>query len=334
MTSTKKGKKPDGMTLEERATRAETERLRAVAHSSTLSVDPAVASKQIPPALVDFHGADILKKNTPKKMKYLMSLPGAVSIPAGGKLGDLHDLDTTTPTLTIQYDTFCITFRGVLIHPKNTFLAIRTRAGRKKSALIQDVFTSLLAFTEWSVDHPDELDKRLAQEQHSQRIWKSNDQDIPVEYIEEPTNDREEKPVPKLDESDAGVNTQQTKEDDDEMTQETMQDADAKDVNTDAKGVDDTKVEGNDTKVKGSDTKVKSSDNTNDDDNDNDDEGEGGSQRRRSTRTRTPTKKYTVPNPTSKNDDDDIDDDDDDDDDAMDVEDDDDDEDEEEVFKP
>jgi hypothetical protein len=53
-------------------------------------------------AILKSDGRDIVKRTT-RKSKYLFSFPGLMAPVAGGKLGDLTNLDSKNPVLYVEF---------------------------------------------------------------------------------------------------------------------------------------------------------------------------------------------------------------------------------------
>ncbi|KAG0577547.1 hypothetical protein KC19_5G164300 [Ceratodon purpureus] len=119
-------------------------------------------------------GKDICKKGH-RKNKYLFSFPGLVAPVAGGKFGDLSQLDSRNPVLYVDFPQGRLKLFGTIVYPKNKYITLNFVRGAG-SIQCEDLFESLVVFSEvwWigtKVDNPDELrldmPLDLQQEKHS-----------------------------------------------------------------------------------------------------------------------------------------------------------------------
>mmetsp|Transcript_10099 Transcript_10099/g.30848 ORF Transcript_10099/g.30848 Transcript_10099/m.30848 type:complete len:305 (-) Transcript_10099:147-1061(-) len=162
----------DGLTAQEREDLAEAKRLRSVAGESVLTDNSPQGSRHIPDILRDYHGIDIVKKNTQRKLKYLVLMPGALSLPSGANVGEIQGLNSPMPQMVLDFKTFKVRMHGSFVHPKNAIIALKPTKGKNKSVLVQDVFKSIIAFSEWSVDNPEAFEAA----QKETVVWKTPEQ--------------------------------------------------------------------------------------------------------------------------------------------------------------
>lgn len=140
-----------------------TARLRGQASDALISNEPPSASSRhvsadpdnktatrVPRALRRCDGADIVKRNAGRKKRYLFAMPGGISIPAGARVGTLHDLDTSHPVLHVEFPEGVLALHGVLVFPRNTMLALKgTAGGRAKTVRCTDAFETIVVFAQW-----------------------------------------------------------------------------------------------------------------------------------------------------------------------------------------
>ncbi|KAL3687968.1 hypothetical protein R1sor_014277 [Riccia sorocarpa] len=156
-------KEEGGLSAEEKAAAIETKRLRDLAISRGL----LARAKANPPApllptkaIRKCNGKDIVKKGH-RRTKYLFAFPGLVAPVAGGKFGDLTNLDSRNPVLYIDFPQGRLKLFGTVIYPKNKYLTMHFAPGRG-DIVCEDCFESLVVFPEsWWIgtkeENPDEL---------------------------------------------------------------------------------------------------------------------------------------------------------------------------------
>lgn len=119
--------------------------------STSLRAEVDVGDKSVVPhALRKCDGADIIKKNTARKKKYLFALPGGASFPVGCRVGTLSGLDTTTPYLDVDYPEGRLRLFGKLLFPRNAMLALKGSASRRKGVMCTDSFDTIVMFSQWA----------------------------------------------------------------------------------------------------------------------------------------------------------------------------------------
>ncbi|PXF44834.1 DNA-binding protein RHL1 [Gracilariopsis chorda] len=144
------GRKKKHQDLEPEKTEAEItgERLRSRANKTILSLTPSNAQLPIPKQLQRGDNADITKRNTSRKKKYLFLFPGALELAPGARIGELRDLNTTNPVLSIDVPGGHIVLRGTLVFPKNAFLTLKAGRGCREMR-VTDTLDTIVAFSEW-----------------------------------------------------------------------------------------------------------------------------------------------------------------------------------------
>ncbi|KAA8496625.1 DNA-binding protein RHL1 [Porphyridium purpureum] len=143
--------------------RAESKRLRKVAENRVVITDSqvlwsrhgaALQSTHAPHALRKSEGFDVVKKNAPRKARYLVMLPGAISLPDDcANVGKIIDLDTPNPGMELHVPgQGTLLLRGTLVRTANTYLTMK-KVGRAKSikshVRVQDVLHNVLLLSEW-----------------------------------------------------------------------------------------------------------------------------------------------------------------------------------------
>ncbi|KAJ8905402.1 hypothetical protein NDN08_001909 [Rhodosorus marinus] len=177
----KKAAEHDGLTPEERELMEEAKRLKEKGVGHLRRTESSRTNRVVPSALRHSHGCDIVKKNTPKKLKYLVCFPGAVSLPQEGKIGEIQGLHTPLPSLAIEYKTFKVILRGTFVQPKNAVFTMKGASALKGSVLIRDVFQALLVFSEWEIEGKEGFESSAGEH----LLWKSPEQkEDPVEDTE------------------------------------------------------------------------------------------------------------------------------------------------------
>mmetsp|Transcript_29938 Transcript_29938/g.114959 ORF Transcript_29938/g.114959 Transcript_29938/m.114959 type:complete len:218 (-) Transcript_29938:1431-2084(-) len=195
----KKAAEHDGLTPEERALMDEATRLKEKGVGHLRRTENCRTDRVVPSALRHSHGCDIVKKNTPKKLKYLVCFPGAISLPQEGKIGEIQGIHTPLPSLVIDYKTFKVVLRGTFVQPKNAVFTMKGASALKGSVLIRDVFQALLVFSEWEIEGKEGFESSAGEH----LLWKSPEQK------EDPIEDTEAKQEVK-DNVDADVDIQQS----------------------------------------------------------------------------------------------------------------------------
>ena len=140
-----------GLSATEQAIAQQASDLRSRAKSTILVSSPSEAlhTTHVPRALSKCDGCDIVKKNTSRKsQKYLFAFPGGLNFTSGARIGTLTGLDTATPSLYIEFPEGRIRLRGTLVYPKNAWLGLKSSG--KKVVKCQEVFETLIVFSEWS----------------------------------------------------------------------------------------------------------------------------------------------------------------------------------------
>lgn len=148
----KRAKPSTPQTAEAKLVELEASRLRSRAEHRLLlnSLSPSSVSR-IPSSLRKSDGADIVKRNSSRKKKYLILFPGAASLPPGARIGDLTGLDTRNPTLYVDFPPLGrIKMHGSLVFPKNCFTAVKGPSSAKKPVQVVDTFETLVVFSEWA----------------------------------------------------------------------------------------------------------------------------------------------------------------------------------------
>lgn len=140
------------LTPADRDTECEVQRLREMAEGVVLQKEVACVKKsRIPSSMRHADNADIVKRNSSQKKKYLFVFPGALSLPLSAKIGSLSGLNTRTPKLIIDVPgNGRMMLSGSLVFPKNSVITVRgpTKAG--KPVQIVDTCETLVVFSEWA----------------------------------------------------------------------------------------------------------------------------------------------------------------------------------------
>lgn len=162
---------------EDKTLEEESNRLRELACSfGLLSEEKAVPEKQLRPKLgiKKCDGKDICKKGH-RKNKYLFSFPGLVAAVAGGKFGELAQLDSRNPILYVDFPKGRLKLFGTIVYPKNKYITMNFVRGAG-NIQCEDLFESMVVFPEaWWIgtkeENPDELRLEmpddLQQEKHA-----------------------------------------------------------------------------------------------------------------------------------------------------------------------
>lgn len=203
-----KSKKIDGQTEAERQITEEAQRLLRRAKPSLLQSKPCLEQISSTPAMLRrADGADIVKRNTTRKKRYLFVFPGALSIPPGATIGSLSGLDTRTPVLYIEFPPHGrLQLRGTLVFPKNSMIAIKGTKSANRPVQVVDTFETLVVFSEWAwvgdeSSNPGALPQPLpeALKGMKESLWKSDAdiQTVPanaseMEEMENSSADRDE----------------------------------------------------------------------------------------------------------------------------------------------
>lgn len=184
----KRAPKPGtGLTEAEREAEAEAVRLRTRAQGQLVQRDGAIEASAgtLPRALRRCDGADICKKNSSRKRRYLFMFPGAVELPPGGEVGRLTGLDSRTPTLYVEYPPHGrVKMKGSLVFPKNSLITVKGSVSRSRTVQVVDNFETLVVFSEWAWvgredDNPGEVPKPIpaalgGTTDAVQSIWRSS----------------------------------------------------------------------------------------------------------------------------------------------------------------
>lgn len=153
------------------------EMLRSRANKTVLSRTPSNFQLPIPKPLQRGDNADIIKRNTSRKKKYLFLFPGALELTPGARIGELRDLNTTNPTLSVEIPGGQIVLRGTLVFPKNAFLTLKPGRGCREMR-VTDTLDTIVAFSEWSFVKsgtsnmiPSDIPQELVRKEQSS-LWK------------------------------------------------------------------------------------------------------------------------------------------------------------------
>jgi len=148
----KEGKKKDvGESAQDKAEHAESDRLRDLAfkHGLFSRTKPSMYSVLKPSSDLKklSNSVDIYKKHKRKGEKYVFVFPGRLSFLQAGKIGEVAALDTKNPVVYLD----CgkegrLKLMGTLMYPKASYSTIRL--GSKEKAQIDDVFETLVVFSE------------------------------------------------------------------------------------------------------------------------------------------------------------------------------------------
>eukprot|EP00249_Psilotum_nudum_P023938 c29033_g1_i1 orf=594-2204(-) len=128
----------------------ESKRLRDLAFSrgliSRFKAHPA-CPLQPSNALLKCDGKDIVKKGH-RKNKYLFAFPGLAAPVAGGKFGELTQLNSKNPVLYVDFPQGRLKLLGTIVYPKNKYLTLQFRPG-SGNIVCEDCFESLVVFSEY-----------------------------------------------------------------------------------------------------------------------------------------------------------------------------------------
>ncbi|KAH9532675.1 hypothetical protein CY35_18G011100 [Sphagnum magellanicum] len=167
---------------EQKAVEAESKRLLDLSFSrGVLSQNKAHPANPLRPskAVLKCNGKDIVKKGH-RKNKYLFAFPGLVAPVAGGKFGDLTQLDSKNPILYVDFPQGRLKLFGTIVYPKNKYLTLNFVRG--SNIICEDCFESLVVFSvAWWIgtkdDNPEELRLEmpldLQQEKHADFDFKA-----------------------------------------------------------------------------------------------------------------------------------------------------------------
>jgi hypothetical protein len=114
-----------------------------------LTPDLTLVTEQ-PRILRKCNGADIIKKNAARRKKYLIAFPGGIALTPGARVGLLQGLDSSTPTLDIEYPDGRLRMHGVLVFPRNPLLTLKCPSGKAKPVQCADTFETVIAFSGWA----------------------------------------------------------------------------------------------------------------------------------------------------------------------------------------
>jgi hypothetical protein len=117
--------------------------------SHALSPGLTMATEE-PRILRKCNGADIIKKNAARRKKYLVAFPGGIALAPGARVGLLQGLDSSTPTLDIEYPDGRLRMHGVLVFPRNPLLTLKCPSGKAKPVHCADTFETVIAFSRWA----------------------------------------------------------------------------------------------------------------------------------------------------------------------------------------
>lgn len=175
--SKRKEKEVAAASAEDKADDMENKRLRDLAFSRGLlsrtkshAQHPSLPSKTI----LNSDGRDIVKKGH-RKSKYLFAFPGLMAPVAGGKLGELTNLDSKNPVLYVDFPQGRLKLFGTIVYPKNKYLTLHFPRGAG-NIVCEDCFESLVVFSiAWWIgtkeQNPDEvripLPKSFEQDKHA-----------------------------------------------------------------------------------------------------------------------------------------------------------------------
>lgn len=175
--SKRKEKEVASASAEDKADEMESKRLRDLAFSRGLlsrtkshAQHPSLPSKTI----LNSDGRDIVKKGH-RKSKYLFAFPGLMAPVAGGKLGELTNLDSKNPVLYVDFPQGRLKLFGTIVYPKNKYLTLHFPRGAG-NIVCEDCFESLVVFSiAWWIgtkeQNPEEvripLPKSFKQDKHA-----------------------------------------------------------------------------------------------------------------------------------------------------------------------
>ncbi|MCO5563999.1 hypothetical protein L7F22_017654 [Adiantum nelumboides] len=176
--SKRKEKEGAPFSAEDKAEEVQSKRLRDLAFSRRLlsrarshARHPSLPSKSI----LNSDGRDVVKKGH-RKSKYLFAFPGLLSPVAGGKLGELTNLDSKNPVLYVEFPQGRLKMFGTIVYPKNKYLTLHFPRGGG-NIVCEDCFESLIVFSQaWWIgtkeQNPEEvrlsLPKSLEQEKNAE----------------------------------------------------------------------------------------------------------------------------------------------------------------------
>ena len=105
---------------------------------------PSTLLDPSPALLATADGVDIVRKGGKKTGRYLIMMPGLVDFKAGGEVGELHNIDGASPTLTVTLprDAGRVRFQGRVVYPKQHFLHLNFE---KKGAVCKDDFDTMVS---------------------------------------------------------------------------------------------------------------------------------------------------------------------------------------------
>ena len=140
------------LTPADRDTEREVQRLREMAEGVVLRKQiTSVENSYLPSTMRHADNADIIKRNSSHKKKYLFIFPGALSLPPSAKIGSLSGLNTRTPKLIIDVPgNGRMLLNGSLVFPKNSLITVRGPTKSGKPVQIVDTCETLVVFSEWA----------------------------------------------------------------------------------------------------------------------------------------------------------------------------------------
>ena len=111
-------------------------------------------------ALAGADGKDLVKRARAVKGRFLFAFGGLLQAFAPGRFGALAGLDSPRPVLYVEFPQGRLKLFGALVSPKATnyaLLNVEDHRNRKDQVLIEEVFESLVVFSEaWWVGTPEE----------------------------------------------------------------------------------------------------------------------------------------------------------------------------------
>lgn len=95
-------------------------------------------------------GSDISRKASARKGKYLFAFPGKLAAVAGAaqRLGTLSQVKSGKPVMTIEFEEGRLRLLGTVLKPRGKFLTLRVPPKPKGSVTCEDVFDSVVAFSD------------------------------------------------------------------------------------------------------------------------------------------------------------------------------------------
>jgi len=118
------------------------------------------AGPQPSQALAGADGKDLVKRARAVKGRFLFAFGGLLQAFAPGRFGALAGLDSPHPVLYVEFPQGRLKLFGALVSPKATnyaLLNVEDHRNRKDQVLIEEVFESLVVFSEaWWVGTPEE----------------------------------------------------------------------------------------------------------------------------------------------------------------------------------